>query len=262
MRKVGLFGVLVLAGMLVFGQTGPVVINQAQSAGRPGGLVYNKELTFGGILTTNGWGVNSTYARRSSVSVQRLFFTELMFIHHPKELKKVNEYNFSFSYSAPKPFVYGKQNSFFSWKAGYGQQFLIGEKAEKSGFEVSFKYLAGASLGLLKPYYLEILYEEDGTVFKVSQQYGPSTEDLFLDATSIYGYSGFKKGLSEISVVPGGFVRAGMLFDWASYDEYVKSLEAGIGAELYPKDIPIMILENNKPYFFYLYLSLQLGKKW
>ena len=74
MRKVGLFGVLVLAGMLVFGQTGPVVINQAQSAGRPGGLVYNKGVDLRRYPDHQRLGVNSTYARRSSVSVQGFFY--------------------------------------------------------------------------------------------------------------------------------------------------------------------------------------------
>lgn len=62
--------------------------------------------------------------------------------------------------------------------------------------------------------------------------------------------------------LPGLFGKAGLNFDWATYDDFVKSAETGIGAELYLKEIPIMIQENNKPLFVYLYLSLQFGKKW
>jgi hypothetical protein len=255
--------IVLLTSLTAVAQTdGAVVINKGQGAAKTGGLVYNKEFSVGGKITTTGWGVLGEYARKLDQDRKRLLYFELMFMKHPKELKKVNEYNFAFSFDSPRPFIYAKENSFFNAKAAYGHRILIGEKAEKSGFEINFNYVAGPSLGMTKPYYLEILYEEDGDTYKVSEKYGPETANLFLDATSIYGYSGFSKGLSEISIIPGAFAKTGLSFDWASYDEYVKSLEAGIGAEIYVKDVPMMILENNKPYFVYLYLSLQLGKKW
>jgi hypothetical protein len=264
MRKHLLTLLILVSGWQVHAQTeGAVIINNSkESAGRPGGIAYNRELSAGGRLTTAGWGAFADYTRRVSMDKKRTMYFEVMFLKHPKELKKVNEYNFAFSFDSPKPFVYAKQNSFFSTRFGYGNKFLIGEKAEKSGFEISFNYILGPSLGLVKPYYLEILYEQDGNIFSVPQQYAPETASLFLDASSIYGYSGFSKGLSEVSVLPGAFAKAGLSFDWAAFDEYIKSIETGIGAELYLQDVPIMILENNKPYFVFLYLSLQVGKKW
>lgn len=264
MKSASFIFILVLLMQSAFSQNdGAVIINNSkEQSGRPGGIAYNKELSAGGRITTAGWGFFVDYTTRVNMDKRRSLVLDVNFLQHPKELKKVNEYNFAFSFDSPKPFVYAKQNSFFSTKLGYGNKFLIGEKAEKSGFEVSFNYLFGPSIGLIKPYYLEILYEQDGNIFSVAQKYAPETASIFLDATSIYGYSGFSTGLGEITVVPGGYAKAGLAFDWASFDEYIKSLEAGIGAELYMRDVPIMILENNQPYFVYLYLSLQLGKKW
>ena len=83
-----------------------------------------------------------------------------------------------------------------------------------------------------------------------------------MDATSIYGASGFSIGFNEIKFAPGIFAKSGFNFDWATYDDFVKAMEVGLGTEIYLKEIPILISENNKPYFVYLYLSLQFGKKW
>ena len=247
-----------------FAQTdGAVIINNSNGGtNRPGGIALNKELSFGGKINSSGWGLFMDYTKRVNMDKKRTVLFDVAFLKHPKELKKVNEYNFAFSFDSPKPFVYAKQNSFISTKVGYGNKFLIGEKAEKSGFEVTFNYVLGPSLGLVKPYYLEILYEQDGNIFSVAQKYSPETASFFLDATSIYGYSGFGQGLGELTVIPGGFGKAGLGFDWASFDEYIKTIEIGIGAEVYLQDVPLMILETNQPYFVYLYLSLQLGKKW
>ncbi|MBK6731641.1 MAG: hypothetical protein IPG60_12040 [Bacteroidetes bacterium] len=238
-----------------------IVMNQG-SASKAKGLVYNSEFSVGAKLTTSGWGMFGDLTKRVNMDKKRLYYFEIMFMKNPKELKKINEYNFSLSYSSPRPFIYGKQNSFFNAKVAYGNKYLIGQKAEKSGFEVNFDYAIGPSIGIVKPYYLEVLKNQDGALYLSTEKYSPANESYFLDATSIYGYSGFMKGFGDISIIPGAFGKAGLNFDWASYDDYVKSLEVGIGTEVYIKDVPMMILETNKPYFVYLYLSVQFGRKW
>ncbi|MFN0274648.1 MAG: hypothetical protein ACKVPJ_02790 [Chitinophagales bacterium] len=238
-----------------------VVINKSGSL-KSNGLIYNTSLSFGLKASTSGFGMMSDLTKRITNEKDRVYYFELNFLKHPKELKKINEYTVAFPYDSPRPFVYGKKNSFFALKAGYGNKFLLGQKAEKNGYEIKFNYAFGPSLGFVKPYFLDVWYEEDGDAFIISEKYTSETESDFLNATSIYGYSGFNKGLNEISLLPGGFGKAGINFDWASYDDFVKAVEAGIGGEFYIKDVPMMIIENNKPYFVYLYLSLQLGKKW
>lgn len=237
----------------------PVVLNHSIST-KTKGISYENEFSMGIKLATAGWGIFGDYTKDINYDKKRVYYFEMEFLKNPKETKRVNE--FTIGYDSPKPFVYGKQNTFFNLKAAIGEKLLIGEKAEKSGFQVLFNYAGGISAGFIKPYYLDVYNtDEEGGVTK-SIKYSDETENLFLDATSIYGASGFSIGFNEINFTPGVFGKAGLNFDWATYDDFVKSLETGIGLELYLQDIPIMILENNKPYFVYLYLSLQLGKKW
>jgi hypothetical protein len=270
MKVLPVLFLFLLCPVAFFGQTDStakntgkaVVINKSSGPSKTKGLVYNSELSFGGKLSTAGFGFFTDFTKRVNAEKDRMYYLEINFLKHPKELKKVNEYTVALPYDTPRPFVYGKQNSFIAVKTGYGNKLLIGEKAEKNGFEINFTYTLGPSFGLVKPYYLDIWVDNDDDQNLVSHKYSTETEELFLNATSIYGYSGFGKGFDEISLIPGGFGKAGLSFDWANYDDYVKSIETGIGADLYIKDVPIMIIENNKPYFVYLYLSLQFGRKW
>jgi hypothetical protein len=57
-------------------------------------------------------------------------------------------------------------------------------------------------------------------------------------------------------------VKSGFTFDWAQSDDAIKSLEVGATLDLYYKEVPLMILDNNSFYYPNLYLSLQFGKKW
>lgn len=241
------------------GKSNPVILNKG-SGNSLKGLSYEHEFSMGAKVSTSGWGIFGDYTKDVDMDKKRVAYFELEFLKHPKETKRVNE--FTVGYTPPKPFVYGKQNSFFNLKAAIGEKRMIGQKAEKSGFQIAANYAGGFSAGFIKPYYLAVYSNDAENSPTVNVKYTPETANIFMDYTSIYGASGFSVGFKEISVVPGLFGKAGLNFDWATYDDFVKSAEAGIGAELYLKDIPIMILENNKPYFVYLYLSLQFGKKW
>ena len=53
--------------------------------------------------------------------------------------------------------------------------------------------------------------------------------------------------------------------DWGAFDEFMRAVEAGIMIDIFPKKLPIMApvngVDENRPYFFNLYVSLQLGKR-
>ncbi|MEZ5014921.1 MAG: hypothetical protein R2794_11580 [Chitinophagales bacterium] len=254
---------LLLAGTVLHAQSSsdPVILNKGlKSSGKTQGVAYENELSMGLRMATSGWSLFGDYTQDVDRDKKRSYFFELGFLKDPKETKRVNE--FTIGFESPKPFVYGKQNSFFNMKVGMGEKYLLGEKAEKSGFLVSFNYAGGFSAGFIKPYYLEVYNTDEQGGLTRSIKYSEETESLFLDATSIYGASGFSVGFNEIQFTPGIFARTGLSFDWATYDDFVKALETGIGAEVYARTIPLMINEQNNPYFVYLYLSLQLGKKW
>ena len=229
------------------------------------GFQYAHSFTAGARLTTNGWSGTLEYARKTSSLTNTLFQFDLGEIKDPKEEKQsipISYYDpsgFGY-YFTSKPYVYGKENVFYQARLGIGQQRLIGGKGNKNGVEVSAVYLGGVSLGLLKPYYLE-LYDSSGNS-STFQKYSSANASLFLNQNDIAGGGGFSRGLNEMTLVPGLYVKAGVRFDWAEFNEFVSALEVGVSAEGYSQKIHIMIENPGQQFFYGAYLSLIFGKRW
>jgi hypothetical protein len=134
-------------------------------------------------------------------------------------------------------FVYGKINNFYQVKLGFGQQYILGQKGNKNGIAVMGLYQGGLSLGLLRPYYINI--QEGGQ--ERSIRYDPDdSSNKFLTAGLISGSSGLGKGWNELEMVPGAFVKTALRFDFGRYNELIQALQIGLSAEAYSKKIEIM----------------------
>ncbi len=228
-----------------------------------------KELSFGGRMNTNGWSISSTYDRSSGFYDSRFYRLELVNYKDPKEKKVNNEsaitVNSRFG-NHPKSYIYAKQNSFFSLQLSTGKRLLIGDKAEKNGVSAEFIYQYGISVGLIKPYYLDLIYtiQSDGFTQNItrSERYSEANHDKFLDQRYIFGAAGFSNGLTEITPVPGLHAKTGFHFDWSPFNEIVRALDVGISADVYFRKIPIMLNDQNKFYFVNFYLGIEFGKRW
>jgi hypothetical protein len=136
----------------------------------------------------------------------------------------------------------------------------VGGKGNKSGVEVSAIYLGGISLGLVKPYYLELY---DSTAQGASyQKYTNENANTFLNPNNIVAGPGFGKGWSEVKIVPGLYARAGMRFDWAEFDQVVSAVEVGVDGAVYTQKINIMVNNPGKRFYYGAYVSLLFGKRW
>ncbi len=226
-------------------------------------LIYNHEASGGIMLSTSGLGIFADYAKALDMSSKRLYRFEIVGLNYPKEYKQTNDYVIGPLGYSPKPYVFGKQNALLALHIARGKQILLGDKAEKSGVEVNLVYLYGISIGLVKPYYLDLIYVVDGIRNEIrSEKYDATNQERFMNPQYIFGSSGFSKGLFESKIYPGLHAKAGINFDWANYSDFVKSLEIGITTDLYYKRVPIMVTEQNNALFASLYFSLQFGKKW
>lgn len=227
------------------------------------GIIYNSSFAGGFQLYNKGWSANIEFAKIKNFHKRTFYQIEFAQLKNEKEVRQTIDLGFSIvGINAPKPFVYGKENNFYTLNFSSGQQRMIGQRANKTGVEVSIKYLGGFSLGILKPYYLQLLVPIDNDTYYLDEQkYSEENKNLFLDWYSIYGAAGFKKGLNEPKFIPGIHLKAGLIFDWAIFDEFIKALEVGGSLDLYPKKVPILIYDNNKPYFANFYIGVLFGKK-
>lgn len=231
-------------------------INAIVKQAEEGVLVYNKQTTFGLQARSNGYGLFYEMGRMKTPlksSIYRVDFTE---IKHPKENKFQNISNPFLILS--NPYVYGKVNNFYQLTLGYGQQRMLGQKGNKNGVSVSAIYNGGLSLGLLKPYYVQV-EDPQSTQLKFIK-YSSADSAVFL-GPAIIGSGGFWRGWKEVKLQPGLFVKTALRFDYGRFNEVVSGLELGVSAEYYTKKVTIMALQNDKPFFFQGYISLLFGRR-
>lgn len=220
-------------------------------------IVFDREFSIGGGLHTHGFNVVFTSARIPKYYLTRFWQIELGEIKHPKEYKQ----NFDRlpGVSSPKSFIFGKQNNLYFLRAGYGEKRYLSDKGRKKGLAVGINYAFGVNLGLLKPYYLDLVYPPSELR---SERYSEENATYFLNPNNIYGASGIGKGWDGLRPLPGGYVKAGLLFDWGAFDELLKCLEVGVMLDVFYKKAPIMVTERNRPFFLNLYLNIHFGKRW
>ncbi len=227
------------------------------------GILYNQEFALGLRLHTNGFAVGTTFGKLKTYYLTKYFHFELGELKHEKEFRQSFDTPSTLNGRISRAFKYGKQNNLYVLRGAIGAKRYFSEKAKHKGVAFGISYEGGATLGLLKPYYLE-LREPDGRR-SVSTKFSDETSDQFLDIYSIQGASGWTKGLGELSILPGVHGKFAVHFDWGAYDEYLKSIEAGLMVDFFSRQAPIMVetdnVENNQ-LFLNLFLHLQFGKRW
>ncbi len=216
-----------------------------------GVLAYSKQSVFGVQLRTNGYGVFYELGRPKSQRFTNLYLIELTEIKHPKEDKTTSTDGiFSNSYTL------GKINNFYQLKLGYGQQYIFGQKGNKNGVAIMGIYQAGLSLGLLRPYYLDVI--ENGSEQSIKYDSKDSSAFLF---GNIIGSSGLSKGWNEIKLKPGIFVKTALRFDFGRYNERVQALQIGLSAEAYSGKIPQLVYTKQKQIFFQGHIAFVFGQR-
>ncbi len=230
------------------------------------GILYNKELTFDFRIHTNGlfaFGVN--WGKIRTFYNTRFYHLEFTQLNHPKEIRQSVDYATNSPFNTKSDaFIYGKRNNFYTLHFAWGQKRYFSEKANRKGVAVGMTYSFGPSLGLLKPYYLELIYTKDLNEIELrTEKYTEENAGIFTDPTRIYGGAKFTKGVEETKIIPGGRAKIGLHFDKGAFDEFVRALEVGAMLDVYYKNVDIMVpnVDRNQFYFLNLYLAVQLGRR-
>lgn len=231
------------------------------------GIVYNNELTFNVALATPRnffFGVRS--GKLISYDKTRYWSASFGDIRHSRERRenpdRVNVVNNRVS----RAYVFGKQNQLYALRFGFGQKRLLSEKARERGVAIGYSYEFGPSLGLVKPYYLEI---ERNDAEPLDVRYTGDNLDVFVgNQINVFGASAWTVGLDEIGLRPGVHAKFATHFGFGAYDETAKSLEAGIMGDFFLGNTDIMVESeltpgvSNPPVYLSLFINLQIGKRW
>jgi hypothetical protein len=230
---------------------------------QPKGIIYNTEMSGLLRLHTNGYAIGINYGTLKTYYKTNIWQFEIVHLKDSREHLDRVEFAPMRPGNSASSFVYGKQNSFFGIHAGYGQKYYFSGKAKKQGVAVGMSYAVGPSLGIIKPYYLELYSFDNNGLPKgtIAQSYTEENASLFLNRGSIAGGAGFGYGFDDLSITPGGHAKVALHLDWGAFEEIIRALEVGIMIDVYAKKVPIMIEAENRPYFINLYFSAELGKR-
>ena len=232
-------------------------INQLIKQEEEGALIYQKQITQGIHINTDGWSVFYEKGKYKTITTTNLWWIEVGEHNHPKE-ERTPTASSAQGFIILSNYVYGKQNNLYDVKLGFGQQKFIGGKGNINGVAVSAIYGVGITAGLLKPYYLQI---QNPTTQRQEEIKYDNNDQLFLNPTIVLGKGSFSKGFSEMQFVPGGHVKGALRFDYGRYNEVVSALEVGLKATYFSKKMPVMLLNDEKSLFFNAYISVIFGKR-
>ena len=231
-------------------------INQLVKQEEEGALIFNKQNVFGIRLTTDGYSAFYELGQLKTPTRTNLYSLEIGERKHSKEEKLSR--GSTFGPALGNPYIYGKVNNFYYAKLGFGQQRLIGGKGNKNGVAISAIYGGGFTAGLLKPYYIEI---NDAAGNRMDLKYNGKNDSTFLSSDNIYGSSSFGKGFGEIKFVPGVFAKTALRFDYGRFNESVNAIEVGLNFDFYGQKMPILLLNDEKRFFFSAYASILFGRR-
>jgi len=183
----------------------------------------------------------------------RYFAVEVVNVKHPKEVQQ--SVNFSGS-----RFTYGKENYLFVIRPQYGREISLFQRSADEGISINAVFAAGPSLGIIKPYYVEVNEGNNRTriVAASSLNSSPGTPGTGAQPT---GSGGFFRGFGKSKLAVGANVKAALNFELSAFRNNTTGLEIGFLAELFPQKITIMTGAEKRAFYSSGYITLFFGSK-
>lgn len=227
---------------------------------------YRTITTFGVITNTNS-GIIGGFSFRQSKLLSgtllgmpqyRYLSIELVNVRHPKEIQS------SIS-SFGSRFIDGKENYLFVLRPQYGREVKLFQRNADEGISVSGILAGGPSLGIIKPYYLEVSFGSTTRQVPASQVNGSTTPT----GESVTGKGNFFQGLGDSKLTAGLNLKAALSFELSAFRTNTTGVEIGFLTEIFPNRIIIIPnttaggnrADGNRSFFTSGYITLFFGNK-
>jgi hypothetical protein len=220
---------------------------------------YYTAYSIGGGLHTAGWWLGGKSIQNRTFATESHWEAAFFRWKHPRAFKaQVNPEDQNSTYTP------GLLHETFTLNLGWGSSYLWMEKGINHGIELRGTWSGGLGLGMFKPVYLQIIYpnedpnsSKDQPFIEKAEAYDPNKHNV----SNIAKASPWFKGLGDLQIIPGIYVKGGLSAEWGKQSRSPQWLELGVMAGLFPKPLPIMAWVENKPYLLSLYVAYQLGRR-
>lgn len=219
-------------------------------------LIYTKQNTYFVGLNSRGFEGGFRIGKIKNIYTTTQWEFELTSLHSLKEIRTINT-----TVANVRPYVYGKLNSVFVLRAGYGAEKRLYGKPYWGGVEMRWTYEAGASLAFQKPYYYYVIVYEIDASGNYNEVIAEQTFENKSQWRDILGRSSFFKGFNKIVPSPGIHAKTGFSFDFAKSRTSINAVNVGAVAEFYPLGVSIMDSERKKMFFLTFYVSYNWGSR-
>jgi len=225
---------------------------------------YQRTTTFGVTTNTNSGILGGLSFRQSKQLSDDLFglqqarylSIEAVNVKHPKELATSSGY-------ASGRYIEGKENYLFAIRGQYGREVKLFQRSGDEGIAVNGIVAAGPTLGIIKPYYVNV---QEGNR-QVSVPYASLSQPGATGAP--VGPGGFFQGFGESKFTVGLNVKAALSFELSAFRNNTTGVEIGFLAEVFPNKIVIIPdtspggnRENgNRQFFTSGYITLFFGSR-
>ena len=225
-------------------------VNHMMKMEEEGELIFNKHSIFGIKLATDGYGISYERGKFKSNTRTLIYQFELNEKKSEREVKVSPDINSD----GISSYIPGKENNFYQFKVSIGQQQRIGGKGNKNGVAVTGLYTGGVSVGILKPYLVNVVDQYNNSFTSTF----PTIVDSGYQET---GAAGFFTGWGQLKIKPGLNAKTALRFDYGRFNESVAAIEVGLSAEYYFSKIPQMMESPERNFFFNGYVTILFGKR-
>ncbi len=178
----------------------------------------------------------------------RYLSLELVNVKHPKER--------AYSLGNGNQFILGKQDYLFALRGQWGREWTLFHRSDAGGIQFDGILAGGPTLGLLKPYFVQVVYRKNP--FQTLEV--PYEPDLERDRNVvIVGGGSLFRGFDQITVVPGLNVKAAVAIELDAFDRNSIGLETGFLIEAYTREVVLLPEASNRSVFTSGYLTLFFG---
>ncbi len=231
------------------------------------GFLLRREKSGNVMLHTLGYGAGYRFGYNKTFYKNRMFEFDLLEMRSPNQVRRYNE-----NFPNPRSYFYGKLNNLYILRAGIGRQHLLNRKPYWGGVEVRAFYYGGLDVGLAKPNYLYIAYYtvQDNQIIVdhiALEKYDPDKHFPYFGTNpncncDIYGRGPILSGFDKIKIYPGLYAKGGFNFEFSALNDRIKSVEAGVAVDVFPKPVPVMAFRDPNLLFITGYLSFHFGKRY
>ena len=215
---------------------------------------YNSEFTWGINKNSSGGligGFVFKKARKLNDRMLETFGLEIMNVKNSQEVRKSAR-------ATGNLFIYGKSNYLYSFRFQYGRDYILFGKAPQQGVEIKAVGAIGPSIGVLAPYYIERMVDNNFFV-TVKEQYNPNNPEH--NFNNILGTGNLFQGLGDSKIQLGINIKFGLNFELGTSKSSVAGFEVGILIDSYFNKIILMPTTENYSVFPTVYFTFFYGSR-